>query len=142
MSKLPARTLYLVKRAETACRTGLEACLPELGLTPSQYTGLSLLAANPEQSSAELARRVGVSPQSMSEIISALERKQLVVRAEDPEWRRVLKIQLTDTGREILDRSTHVVDALEAQLLAGLDEQAVATLRAALDRIVRNSGNA
>jgi DNA-binding MarR family transcriptional regulator len=138
-TKSSARTLYLVKRAETACRIGLETCLPALGLTPSQYTGLSLLAAQKDRSSADLARRAGVSPQFMSEVIAALEGKSLIVRSENPEWRRVLKIELTTTGRELLAQCNRVVDKLESRLLAGLSDQEITVLRKALDQIARNS---
>lgn len=135
---MEARTLYLVKRAETACRSGLEASLPDLGVTPSQYTTLSLLASQ-DQSSADLARRAGVSPQSMSEIISLLEKKHLIARTENPEHRRILIIQLTQAGRDLLALCNEVADRLEAQLLEGLNADDVAVLRRALDRIARNS---
>jgi DNA-binding MarR family transcriptional regulator len=128
-----------VKRAETACRIGLEECLPTLGLTPSQYTGLSLLASQKDRSSAELARRAGVSPQFMSEVIAALEGKSLIVRSENPEWRRVLNIELTSAGREILEQCNRMADELESRLLAGLSVEEIAVLRNALDQIARNS---
>jgi DNA-binding MarR family transcriptional regulator len=137
--KSSARTLYLIKRAETACRTGLEACLPALGLTPSQYTGLSLLASRQDRSSAELARRAGVSPQFMSEVIAALEGKSLIVRSENPEWRRVLHIELTSAGRQVLHQCNLKADELESRLLAGLSGEEVGVLRKALDQIARNS---
>lgn len=138
-NKLSARTLYLVKRAETACRIGLEGCLPALGLTTSQYTTLSLLASQKDRSSAELARRAGVSPQFMSEVIAALEGKALIVRSENPEWRRVLNIELTNAGRALLDQCNRVADKLELRLLAGLSTEEVAVLRKALDQIAHNS---
>jgi DNA-binding MarR family transcriptional regulator len=139
MIKSTARTLYLVKRAETACRIGFEARLPALGVTLSQYTTLSLLAAQKDCSSAELARRAGVSPQFMSEVIAALEAKSLIVRSENPEWRRVLHIDLTRAGREVLDQCNRMADELESQLLAGLSGEEVVVLRKALDQIARNS---
>jgi DNA-binding MarR family transcriptional regulator len=138
MMSSSARTLYLVKRAETACRSGLELCLSDLDMTPSQFTTMSLLAGRKDQSSADLARRAGVSPQSMSEIITLLERKALIVRSEDPQHRRILKIRLTDHGRKSLTLCQERADALETQLLDGLTTSEVEVLRRGLDQLARN----
>ena len=45
----------------------------EYGLTTLQYTTLSVLGAAGELSNAQLARRSYMTPQSMSEVIEALE---------------------------------------------------------------------
>lgn len=140
MTRPAARTLYLIKRAETASRTGLEAFLHDLGVTPGQYTALSLLAAQRNQSSADMARKAGVTPQSMSETISGLERKGLIIRAENPEHRRILNITLTEAGQALLTRCDEQTDALEARLLQGLSPAQLAALREALQVIIQNQG--
>jgi DNA-binding MarR family transcriptional regulator len=138
MTQTSARTLYLVKRAETACRSGLEAVLADVSITPAQYTTLSLLA-QASASSAELARRTGVSPQSMGEIIAQLERKALIVRSESPEHRRILSTSLTDEGRVMLKQCDARALQLEHRLLEGLDAAQVQAFRQALDLMRRNS---
>ena len=45
------------------------------GLTTLQYTTLSVLGRRGELSNAQLARRAYMTPQSMSEVIDALEKK-------------------------------------------------------------------
>lgn len=142
MTRPSARPLYLIKRAETASRAGLEACLQDLSVTPGQYTVLSLLAAQRDQSSADLARKAGVTPQSMSETINGLERKGLIVRAEKPEHRRILNLTLTDAGRDLLARCDTLVDGLEARLLSGLSPTQVDGLREALNAIIDNEAGA
>lgn len=139
MTRPVTRTLYLVKRAETAGRVGLEASLHELQVTPGQYTTLALLASQRDQSSADLARKAGVTPQSMSETIAGLERKGLIARTENPEHRRIMRLSLTDEGRALLHRCDLLVDGLEARLLDGLSEDQITTLREALTRMARNS---
>ena len=111
MSLQPPRTVYLLKRAETVVRNGLESCLHPLAVTPRQYVTLSLLREERDQSSAELARKAGVTPQSMSETIATLIRKGLIERLENPEHRRILMARLTDTGEALL---VECADALKA----------------------------
>jgi DNA-binding MarR family transcriptional regulator len=106
-------------------------------MTPSQYVTLSLLAVQ-DQSSADLARKTGVTPQSMSEIIGMLERKFLIARVENPEHRRILTIHLTDQGLDVLRQCDKRARALEDKLLKGLGAAQIEALRNALDLIARN----
>jgi len=137
MARTKARTLYLVKRAETAVRRGLESSLSDLSMTPGQYVTLSLLAVH-DQSSADLARKTGVTPQSMSEIIGMLERKFLIARVENPEHRRILTTRLTDQGLDVLRQCDKRARVLEDKLLKGLSAAQIEALRNALDLIARN----
>ena len=59
----------LVRCAEKMARAWHEA-LREHGVNPRQFSMLALLAHDPGLSQAELARRVMVTPQSMSESLT------------------------------------------------------------------------
>jgi DNA-binding MarR family transcriptional regulator len=133
----PPRTVYLVKRAQTVVRSGLEECLRSLAVTPRQYITMSLLREERDQSSADLARKAGITPQSMSETIATLIRKGLIERVENPEHRRILMARLTEAGELLLAQCEAAVDALEARLLGGISARDLETLRSALRAIVR-----
>lgn len=137
MSSAPPRTTYLIKRAETVVRGGLETALQPLGVTPRQYITLSLLRDERDQSSAELARKAGITPQSMSETIAALIGRGWIERLENPEHRRILMTRLTKAGERLLTECDTAVDALEARLLAGLSSNDLAALRQGLRGIVK-----
>ncbi len=131
-----SRTLYLVKRAETVVRSGLESCLQPLAVTPRQYVTLSLLRKERDQSSADLARKAGITPQSMSETIATLIRKGLIERLENPGHRRILMARLTDAGEALLAQSEALVDALEARLLSDVSAEDLDVVRRAMRAIV------
>lgn len=133
---MPARTIYLIKRLEVAIRLMLERELRDLDLTPSQYTTLSMLAANGETSSSDLARRVLVTPQSMSEMIKALDRKSLIKRQESEGNRKVLDIALSPAGRALLEKAEARVDALEATMFAAIAPDQLETMRERLVTIL------
>ena len=137
MSMRAARTVYLIKRAETVVRAGLETALQPLGLTPRQYVTLSLLRDERDQSSADLARKAGITPQSMSETIASLIRKALIERFERPEHRRILMTRLTDGGTVLLAECQAAVDVMEARLLAGIPAGDLDALRRSLRAIVK-----
>lgn len=133
----PVRTMYLLRQAQLAAQTRLEDTLRDPGLTPTQYTVLSLSgAAREPTSSAELARRAGVSAQSMNEMIAVLEAKGLIRRHEAPENRRILRIRPTPRGTALLERCERLVDQAEADLLAPLAPEQVEALRALLRQML------
>ena len=133
----PSRTVYLVKRAETVVRAGLEACLQPLGVTPRQYVTLSLLRDERDQSSADLARKAGITPQSMSETIAMLLAKGLIERLENPDHRRILMARLTNSGVALLRQCESAVDVMETELLSALAPGDLDALRRGLRAIVQ-----
>ena len=121
--------LYLVKQAELAVRSHLDALLRPAGLTALQYTALTVLERHPDLSAAQLARNSFVTNQSMADMITALEGRGLIERHRDQADRRRLVVALTAAGRHLLDGYRDRVAALEAEMLAGLSTKEIADLR-------------
>lgn len=121
--------LYLVKQVELAVRSHLDDLLRPAGLTALQYTALTVLERHPDLSSAQLARNSFVTAQSMADMITTLEGHGLIERHRDRTDRRRLVVALTIDGRELLDRYRDQVDALEKQMLAGLTQAQISSLR-------------
>ncbi|HKS47506.1 MAG TPA: MarR family transcriptional regulator [Amycolatopsis sp.] len=125
------RVTYLVKRLEQAVRSYLDEATMEIGLTTPQYAALSSLDLKPGLSSAELARLSFISAQAMNQMVSAMERKNLIRREAAPHHRRQLRIFLTEHGRECLRQCEERADELERKMFAGLspaERKAVARL--------------
>lgn len=132
------RLTYLVKRLESAVRRSLDAVLPAHGLTTPQYAALSILGRHPGLSSAQLARRSFVTPQSMQVMVAAFVRSGLVERRADPENQRILRMFLTDDGRTVLSRSQDAADQIERSMLAGLTNAQITGFSEALQTCARN----
>ena len=126
--------LYAVKQVELAVRAHLDDLLRPSGITALQYTALTVLARRDGLTSAELARNAFVTPQSMGDMVTALERRALVVRHQDTRHARRLLISLTPAGQELLARVEPEVRALEEKMLGGLGAGERAALRDYLNR--------
>jgi len=126
------RTSYLIRRAQILVTRNLTDCLRDYDLTSTQYLLLSLSRRGRELSSASLARRFTISPQSMNEMIATLEQKQLVVRTVAGEKRRTLHISLTPEGAQLLKACDREVDRMEKRLFAALSAAELNSLRNAL----------
>lgn len=106
-----------------AMRAALRHALSDLDLTPVQNTVLHLLAADPASSSAELARRTHVTPQTMHKLVTELQHRELLILQPRPGHGRILDAQLTDQGQQLLAQADTRGQAIEDRMTAGLDEQ-------------------
>ena len=134
-----SRTSYLIKRVELIVRSRLEVVLRDLDITTGQYAALSLLAAMPETSSAQLARSVGVTPQTMTDTILAFEYRGLISRERSSEHKRILKISLTEEGRALVRKCEGRVSSVEGELFGVLDKNDLDQLRSSLLAIAQGS---
>lgn len=112
----------LLKRLHLGLTALVEKQLHEAGLTLTRPQGLALLmlAEHPGASNAELARLLGVSPQTMHQVLVRLERDGLVTRGPHPQLKRVQAHAVTGHGMALMERGSVVArEAIEAAM-AGL----------------------
>jgi DNA-binding MarR family transcriptional regulator len=121
-------------------RRELQDRVHPFGVSVAEYTALSILRTRPGLSNAQLARRVLITPQSMSEVTVALERKGLVERGPDPAHNRILRAHLTAEGARLLDDCEARVDEMESEMLAGLSPSERRRLLEGMRHCVRQLG--
>lgn len=83
----------------------------------------------------ELADRAGVTKQTASLLVAALEREGLVERVPDPADGRARLIQLSSRGRQAAQRAMEVVIGVEGEWTAHLGPELAERLREALVRL-------
>lgn len=110
-----------------------EALLP-FDLTVTQYTAMLWLRCNPGASSAQLARLCRVTPQSMSVVAAALERRGLAERAPAPIHARVLALTLTRKGGALLTKADAAARAVDDRYAAEFTPAELETFRSLLGR--------
>jgi DNA-binding MarR family transcriptional regulator len=98
-------------------------------LTPIQYLVLSLASRSGSWSTADLARRFDIAPQSMNEVIAALEGKKLIARRESPDHRRILHIRLKPSGVRLLQKCDGAVDHIERCAFGGFSPSELTVFR-------------
>ncbi len=111
---------YLLRQAQTAHRHAMERALSTFGLTPPQFSVLTMLAAYPGASGADLARLSMLTPQTVSVIVANLERMETITRVPHAVHGRVLQIEVTSMGKGLLTRCKSSVEAIDRALLSGL----------------------
>jgi DNA-binding MarR family transcriptional regulator len=131
--------MWLLKRAFHLGLQALNDATSHHGVTTAQLGLMRMLAANPGLSSADIARRLMVTPQGAQLAVVALERNRLVERQADPNDGRIQRVYLTKKGHGLA--TACLAEALDAHHdLFGvfhLDEQQ--TLRSLLTRFVEHA---
>jgi DNA-binding MarR family transcriptional regulator len=112
------RISYLVKRVQHAIKVELEKHLRPFDLTAAQYAVFSIVGHRDGMTSAELARRFAVTPQTMIKLIASLEGRNLIRRKIDAENRRALKVAVTAAGQRLLQACEAEIDRMESKLFA------------------------
>ncbi len=116
-----------------------EAELGALGLSMRYLGVLGHLGRDPDLSISDLARRAGVTAQSMHTTVRRLEDDGLVVTASLGRG-RASRVGVTARGRELLADARGAAERLDDRVLAGLDADERAVLRGMLLRLVTPPG--
>ena len=143
MEEVPRRgpsLLYVVGQVELAARHRLEEVLAAENLTAVQYAALTVLERHPGMTSAALARRSFVRPQTKAEVVNVLLARGLVGREEDPANRRQYLLSLTSEGDAVLRRLLPSVTVIEETMVADLEGDQVDLLTTYLTRCRRALG--
>jgi DNA-binding MarR family transcriptional regulator len=132
---------YAIARLQQRVFAGVTERVAPHGLTTLQFTTLSVLSRHGAPlSTSQLARRALMTPQSMSEVIHALERKGLIKRNPHPNHRRTLPAALTSKGRRVLAACEQEVARFEDMMLEGFSQEDREAFLRMLKRAVRNLG--
>ena len=112
--------------------TSQEALAP-WDITPAHLRALRVLSRHGTMRLSELSERLAIAPRSATEVVDALESRDLAGRRPDPVDRRATLVELTEHGASVLD-AIRAARGTEAERLLG---RLSPTDRAHLARILR-----
>ncbi|WP_338316481.1 MarR family winged helix-turn-helix transcriptional regulator, partial [Streptomyces bohaiensis] len=127
------REALALARRRTA-RTELDTALDADGLSLRIVGALGHLAASPDLSVSDLARRAGVSAPSMLATVRRLEERGHVQRLGPAGRGNTAQLRVTDAGREALALARRRADELDGTLFGALPPADRAALLALLGR--------
>ncbi|WP_323118032.1 MarR family winged helix-turn-helix transcriptional regulator [Burkholderia alba] len=110
----------------------------ELGITGTQASMLFMLAVGKCSTAAELAREYGIDASAITRLLDRVEKRGLLSRVRSSEDRRVVRLELTDEGRELAERMPEIFRSVLEQLLDGFTPEEVGFLKSMLRRILSN----
>ncbi|MFH8573602.1 MarR family winged helix-turn-helix transcriptional regulator [Streptomyces sp. NPDC017993] len=139
-SHVAEQLVRLTRRMHRAQKHHLEHL--DIAFTPAQSRLLRIVdhcrAAPPRM--ADLAERLEVVPRAVTTLVDALEANGAVRRVPDPDNRRVVRIELTDTGRSTLRALRSARRAAAEDILAPLTAEQREVLGELLSTLVDGPG--
>ncbi|HEY1015727.1 MAG TPA: MarR family transcriptional regulator [Herpetosiphonaceae bacterium] len=140
MHELKSKITFLLMKIYKAHRQRAEAALSTLGLHAGQEMILFQLWMEDGLPQSRLVERMGVEPPTVTKMLQRMEKCELVERNTCANDARVSRVYLTDKGRALEAEVKRIWEELDAQTLAGLDEEQRATLRQLLLLVQANVG--
>ncbi|AZY49497.1 MarR family winged helix-turn-helix transcriptional regulator [Bordetella avium] len=132
---------FIIKLVHQSINRMLDQEMAPLDLTAMQWRPLAMIHKGRADTSAELARVIGVDTGAMTRTLDRLEAKGLLRRVRSSEDRRVVKLELTEAGlnkaREI---PAYIAKALNSHL-RGFSQEEVRQLRHLLSRMLANGSS-
>jgi len=108
-------------------------------ITPPQWGALSLLLVQDGMTIGTMSQKRGVDAPTATGIITRLEQNGLVERRHTREDRRVVKIYLTDEGRDISNTLVSSVEHFEQNMKRGFSESEMDRFLAQLQQLIVNA---
>ena len=130
---------YLIRRVMLAVGQEIERQLEPSDLTNAQWVPLFKLYLGKASTVAELARECHMDAGAMTRLLDRLEAKGLCRRVRSLDDRRVVNIELTESGVEAAKGIPAVLSRVQNAHLAGFSVQEFEILKGFLHRILDNA---
>lgn len=112
--------------------------LLETGITIDQWVLLKIVDERKQISQVELAQVAHKDTASITRILDLLQKKKLIQRIDDEYDRRKYMISLTAEGQAFVLRNIPIVDQLRNQIVDGISEEELRSLKSILAKIREN----
>ena len=108
-----------------------------MALTVQEFRSLEFLASAEPRKTKELAKYLGLAVNSVTDVVDALEQKGLARRRRDDADRRVVRVELTEAGREAAETIARGHLDIYRTYLSALTAEEQETLLALYRKIAR-----
>jgi DNA-binding MarR family transcriptional regulator len=129
----------LFGRVKMAMGEALDRELAPFDITSAQFVILVSLATGEADSAAGLCRGISYDPGAMTRMIDRLEQKGLIRRAQLPDDRRKVGLELTPEGKAVYPKLRAASAAVQNRFLRGFTRSEVRQLELFLQRMLSNS---
>ncbi|MGD9042644.1 MAG: MarR family transcriptional regulator [Desulfobacterales bacterium] len=141
-NKLSECPYYLISRVNLVVMAALKKGFAAAGIKEVKPAYLCVLMSLWQEDGLKviaLGKKAGLEPSTMTGLLDRMERDELVVRTTDPNDRRVLRINLTRSGRQVRDPVLKVVDKVLTDIFAGIKADDISQTKTLLRHVLANA---
>jgi DNA-binding MarR family transcriptional regulator len=135
LGRLPGYLGYQVRQAQAAVFRNFAETGSDLGVSPGEFSLLTLVRENPGIHQKSLVRVYKLDKSTLSNSITDLKKRKLIRRVRDEDDRRFYGLWLTEFGAAVLVRATERIETQERRMDSVLAQGERAQLLNLLARI-------
>ncbi|HTD03194.1 MarR family winged helix-turn-helix transcriptional regulator [Undibacterium sp.] len=129
---------YLLARSKTMLSKSINESLAQLGITAAQGSVFMMLAMGKCNTAADLARDLFIDSAAMKRMVDRLESKGLMERIPDMHDKRLFKLELTDTGKELVQKLPAIYTDVLNVGFTGFSAEEIGFLKSLLRKLLAN----
>lgn len=130
----------LVAQVCQAYRSLSDAFIDQIGLHRAQATVLCRLYVQDGMTQSEIGDQLAVQGATVTNMLQRMEESGVVTRRRDPEDNRLVRVYLTESGREKERAITEQFLKLESTVFEGIGNRDRASFRRILRKLLHNMG--
>jgi DNA-binding MarR family transcriptional regulator len=113
----------------------LRYCEGEFGITRREWVILAIVSTEEVINSSALASRAELTPPATSKAVSSLLTKGLLERNVDPQNRRVARINISTSGKDVYEQILPIVISINKYILEPISNDEIELLDSMLERM-------
>jgi DNA-binding MarR family transcriptional regulator len=135
--ELNERIGYLLRRAQLAVFSDFFQSFSDFGISPAQYSILTVIGRNPGLSQTEVADALGIKKTNFVAMIKELEKRGPVLRTAMPTDKRSFALTLSPSGKALLTKLHGAAQEHENRIRSAFGADLYAALMDPLYRLTR-----
>ncbi len=129
---------FITNKAAKKMADAFNERLKPLGMTRVQWTALYYLGKCDGISQKELAEKMNIKSSTVARLIDRMENDKLVIRSEDPEDRRAVKLVLTEKGKDLREKLLPEGEKMSKVFANGLTDEEIEIFLKVINKMVEN----
>ncbi|WP_425449097.1 MarR family winged helix-turn-helix transcriptional regulator [Dethiothermospora halolimnae] len=125
----------LIREINSKLNHGIKNQLKETGLTMPQLIVVKVLSKNKRLKVSEISKKIKLVNSTVSGIIDRLEKQDIVRRIRSKEDRRIVYIELSNKGNDIVKKYQHTINNFFNNIFINCSEEEMETILKGLETL-------
>ena len=138
MDRAELNDVRLLAQFSQVLRTAIDASVDQVGMHRGQAMLLCQVAKQDGMTQSELAQALSVQGATITNLLKRMEETGMVVRRRDDEDNRLVRVYITDDGRQHEEAITEQFEHLIQQMFTGLCDEEYAAFRRTIGQLMSN----
>ena len=131
---------YLINKASKQLKNKLDKALTEFDITAAQFSVIIQIHLSMQPITAtEIAERLGSDRPTISGIINRLEKKEIVIKAYNPEDKRSSYLEIKEEAKELVHKIKTISDEVTTELFSIYSKEDARELTAMLSKLIERT---